>query len=318
MTGPSPTGSVSVVVCAYTLDRWADLTAAVDSVRTQVPAPSELVLVIDHNDELLARASAAWPDVEVLASAGPPGLTGARTTGVEAARGEIVAFLDDDARAEPGWLAALVEPYRDARVVATGGWAIAAWDGGRPAWFPEEFDWVVGCSHRGLPTTEATVRNPIGSTMSFRRAAVREAGGFRPEIGRVGRHPVGGEETELCIRIGAARPDSRVVLAPPARVRHRVPVSRGRWRYFIARCYQEGRSKALISRLAGAGPALESERRYTVRVLPAGVLRGLAATLRGHPSGLLRAAAIAVGLGVTTAGFVAGRTGIDPLPAPRA
>src|SRR5205823_13368225 len=138
------------------------------------------------------------------------------------------------------------------RVVGTGGFAEAAWDGGRPPWFPPEFDWVVGCSYVGLPTTRALVRNPIGSTMSFRRAAVLEAGGFRSEIGRVGRSPVGGEETELCIRIGRARPDARIVFVPTARVRHRVPAARATWRYFTSRCYQEGRSKALISRLVGS------------------------------------------------------------------
>jgi glycosyltransferase involved in cell wall biosynthesis len=310
--------SISTIVCAYTLDRWADLSAAVDSIRAQRPAPAELIVVVDHNDDLARRVAQTWPDLRVEASGGPPGLSGARNTGVDAARGDIVAFLDDDARAEPGWLAALVQPYRDDRVVATGGWAVAAWDGGRPGWFPAEFDWVVGCSHLGLPTEVSAVRNPIGCNMSFRRAAVLAAGGFRPEVGRVGGFPVGGEETELCIRIRRSRPDDTVVLVPGARVRHRVPSRRATWAYFRARCYQEGRSKALISKLAGAGPALASERRYTARVLPAGVLRGLAATARGDVSGLRRAITIVAGLAVTTSGFVAARIGLDPLPGQRA
>lgn len=320
MTGTSGGGSaiasVSVVICAYTLDRWADLAAAVDSVRAQRPAPTELLVVIDHNPELAEKAARAWNDVRVLVSGGPPGLSGARNSGVAAASGDLVAFLDDDATAEPGWLAALIEPYADARVVATGGWASPKWDGAPPRWFPPEFLWVVGCSHRGLPTEPAPVRNPIGCSMAFRRAAILEAGGFRPEIGRIGLHPVGGEETELCIRIGSRHPDSVVILSPAARVRHRVPASRATWRYFRSRCYQEGRSKALISRLAGAGPALATERRYTLRVLPGGFLRGLGDLLHGDPSGPLRSFAIAAGLTVTTGGFVAARIGIDPLPVP--
>src|SRR5207237_9460275 len=131
-----------------------------------------------HNEELLAKAQ-AWRGVQVIASSGPRGLSGARNTGVEAATGEIVVFLDDDARAEPDWLAALTAPFDDRLVLVTGGHAEAAWDAGRPAWFPREFDWVVGCSYLGLPSRPAEVRNPIGCNMAFRRSAILEAGGFR-------------------------------------------------------------------------------------------------------------------------------------------
>ena len=45
----------------------------------------------------------------------------------------------------------LVSAYRDPDVLGAGGWIIPAWQLGMPAWFPEEFLWVVGCSYRGLP-----------------------------------------------------------------------------------------------------------------------------------------------------------------------
>jgi len=306
--------SVSIVICAYTLDRWADIAAAVASATNQTH-PADLLLVIDHNDALRARASEAWPGLQVLASTGPAGLSGARNTGVQAASTDIVAFLDDDARAAPGWLEALLQPYADDRVIATGGFARAAWDRGRPRWFPAEFDWVVGCSYRGLPARPARVRNPIGSNMSFRRDAVLEAGGFRSDIGRVGRFPVGGEETELCIRIQHARPEGRVIFVPSATVEHRVRAERATWAYFRSRCYQEGRSKAYISAIAGAGPALATERSYTVRTLPTGVARGLGDALRGDLSGFARAGTIVAGVAVTTAGYLAGRLGLDAIAA---
>lgn len=47
---------VSVVICAYTLERWSQLSAAVSSALTQSIRPHEVLLVIDHNDELLQRA----------------------------------------------------------------------------------------------------------------------------------------------------------------------------------------------------------------------------------------------------------------------
>jgi hypothetical protein len=300
-------GASSVVICAYTLDRWADIERALASVRAQAAPPLEVILVVDHNAELAGRARSTWAGVRVVESRGPQGLSGARNTGVEEAIGEIVAFLDDDAQADLAWLAELVAPYEDEAVVATGGYAEAAWDTGRPAWFPPEFDWVVGCSYVGLPRTRARVRNPIGATMSFRREAILEAGGFHADVGRVGTTPTGGEETELCIRIQRLRPDAQVVLVPGARVRHRVPASRATFAYFRSRCFQEGRSKARIAMLEGAGAALASERRYSTRTLPAGVLHGLGEAVRGRPSGLARAAAIAAGLALTAAGYVAGR-----------
>src|SRR5690349_11768157 len=95
-TKAAAAGQASVIICAYTLDRWADIERAVRSARTQTPAPLEVFLVIDHNDELAGRARTTWPDLEVIESRGTRGLSGARNTGVEDAAGDIVAFLDDD------------------------------------------------------------------------------------------------------------------------------------------------------------------------------------------------------------------------------
>ena len=62
---------------------------------------------------------------------------------------------------------------------------------------PREFNWVVGCTHRGMPSTTAPVRNLIGCNMSFRREVFSRIGGFRDQIGRVGARPSGCDETEL-------------------------------------------------------------------------------------------------------------------------
>ena len=131
-------------------------------------------------------------------------------------------------------------------------------------------------------------------------------GYFRGEIGRVGTHPVGCEETELCIRIGQRWPGCKLLHRPQARVLHRVPATRGRWHYFRARCYGEGISKALVRQFVGGRDGLASERVYTLQTLPRGVGRGLVDTLRGDLHGLLRAGAIVAGLAITTAGFVRG------------
>ncbi|ORT60089.1 glycosyltransferase family 2 protein [Streptomyces sp. CB03238] len=302
----------SVVICAYTEDRWEDVLAAVESVRHQSRPALETLLVVDHNEALLERLGKEYEDageeVRVLANAGPRGLSAGRNTGIAAARGDIVAFLDDDAVAERDWLRWFDEAYDDPRVVAVGGRTVPAWASGRrPVWFPEEFDWVVGCTYRGLPPGRVRVRNVLGGNASFRRGAFDAAGGFATGIGRCGdKRPLGCEETELCIRLGNALPDAVLLIDDRAVIHHKVPVTRERFRYFRTRAYAEGLSKALVARSVGAGKGLETERRYTTRVLPAGVVRGLRDFVLARPGGAGRAGAIVTGVAVAAGGYVRG------------
>ncbi|BFO20218.1 glycosyltransferase family 2 protein [Streptomyces sp. KM77-8] len=310
MSDPGAPG-VSVVICAYTEDRWADVLAAVASVRAQSRPALETLLVVDHHRPLLDRLGEEYREtagVRVLANAGPRGLSAGRNTGIAASRGDVVAFLDDDAVAERDWLRHFAEAYDDPRVLAVGGRTEPVWASGRrPDWFPEEFDWVVGCTYRGVPDGRVRVRNVLGGNASFRREAFDAAGGFATGIGRDGSgRPLGGEETELCIRLGRARPDAVLLIDDRAVIHHRVPEVRERFRYFRTRTYAEGLSKALVARSVGAGKGLESERRYTTRVLPAGVVRGLRDALLARPGGAGRAAAIVAGVLTAAGGYAVG------------
>lgn len=301
---------VSVVICAYADERWIDLAAAVESVRRQSPPPGEIVVVVDHNRRLFDRVRHSLSDIVAVENAESPGLSGARNSGIATARGDIVAFLDDDAVASEGWLDHLLAGFGDHGVVAVGGQVWPVWDVGPPRWLPDEFHWVVGCSYRGQPTDSAPIRNPIGANMAFRREVFEEIGGFRSGIGRVGAVPVGCEETELCIRARQHWPHRTILYEPRAVVRHRVPAHRATWRYFRSRCLAEGRSKALVSGLVGADDGLASERTYTFKTLPAGALRGLWQGLaRADLGGVGRAAMIGAGLALTTLGYLRGVIG---------
>ena len=236
--------TASVAICAYSTNRWPDLQAAVGSVVAQLRPGDECVIVIDHNDELLAMATGAFgalTTVRVLASTGPRGLSGARNSAIAVSRGDVVAFLDDDAIADDGWLAQMVDALAEPDVYGAGSAAVPQWPGGeRPRWFPPEFDWVVGCSYRGLPTQRASVRNVIGVAMAFRREVFDLAGTFSADVGRIGLAPTGCEETELCIRLHQARPETLIRYLPDVTVRHRVTAERVRPGYFLRRCMGEG------------------------------------------------------------------------------
>src|SRR5690349_17684373 len=105
--------SISVVICVYTEDRWEDIRAAVQSVRDQRREPHELILVVDYNPELHLRLKAEYTDALVVENTHERGLSGGKNTGAEIATGDIVAYLDDDAVADPGWLEALEEAMND-------------------------------------------------------------------------------------------------------------------------------------------------------------------------------------------------------------
>ena len=300
--------TVSVVVCTYTERRWDGLVAAVDSVVAQLRAGDECLVVVDHNAALLRRAEAGLRhhrSVRVLAAEGAPGLSGARNTGVAHGAGEILAFLDDDAVATAGWLDEILAVLAEPGVAVVGGAAMPSWAaGGRPGWFPPEYDWVVGCSYRGLPRRVAPVRNVIGAAMAFRRDGCDDAGLFDGAIGRVGTAPLGCEETALCIRLRQVRPDAGIVYLPTAVVRHQVPHDRSTVRYFLHRCFAEGISKARISRLVGRVDALASERDYVRRTLPRAAGRELARAARGRPEALGAASMIAAGVAAAGLGYL--------------
>ena len=309
--GGDTTPSLGVVVCVYTFERLDQLRACLTAADEQLRPGDELVVVVDHNAALAARLRAEPGRLRVLENDYDQGLSGARSTGAEALDTDVLVFLDDDAVPQPGWAEAIRSRLTDPEVAGVAGAVEPELGGGRlPRWFPAEFGWVIGCDYRGLPAHGQPVRNPIGANMAVRRALIEEAGGFDPGLGRVGTLPVGCEETELFIRIRRNRPGALVLRDTNARVRHHVPPARRTVRYFVRRCWHEGRSKATLVTRAGAGDGLSAERRQ-LQVLAAAVLRELQGLPYAAPGGLRRALMIMIGTLVTGLGYLTG-TGDRP------
>lgn len=313
--------ATSVVVSTYTEARWDALEACVESLAAQALPPREVIVVVDHNPALLERAREAFPWAEAIPNERPRGLAGARNSGIVVAGGEFVAFIDDDARAEPDWLAELESCLSEPGAVGAGGALLPAWEGKAASWIPPEFYWVFGCSYVGLPTEMAPIRNPIGANMAVRRSVLDQVGGFREGGGAeeeaaprelrsrgvvraAGNLP---DDTDLAIRVKQLLPDSVFLYQPTARVLHSVTHERTTLGYFLRRCYEEGVGKANLARYVGSEEGLSSERRHVAKVLPLGVLRGLRDLFRGDLAGPLRSAAIVLGLSTVAAGFLAGK-----------
>jgi glycosyltransferase involved in cell wall biosynthesis len=290
----------SVVICTYTMDRWDDLNAAVASVCRQTHAAREVIVVADNNDVLLERAKRQIQSAVVVPNTNVRGLCGGRMTGAELATAPVIAFLDDDAVADEHWLEQLLAGYRNDRVLGVGGHIEPVWRAPRPWWFPVEFDWIVGCTYRGMRVRNGgEVRNMIGANMSVRADVLRLSGGFAGQFGRIGGGMASantGDDTEFCIR--AAKIFNGVwIYQPQASVRHAVTPERTTWRYFLHRCRMEGTSKAVIAGVTGTRDGLSSERRYVLTL--ARCVLGYAVT-----GEIGRAAVVCIGLATTALAYL--------------
>ena len=174
---------VSVVISTYTEERFQDVRRCVESLKNQTRKPDEIVLVLDPIDDLVSFYRTRMNnEVKIVESSGF-GLSNARNKGVEVSKGDIIAFIDDDAWADKYWLENLLKNFEDDRVWVAGGRIVPVFDRKRPRWLAEELDWIVECTYKGMPETKAVVRNPIGANMAFRREVFDVAGTFRPKLG---------------------------------------------------------------------------------------------------------------------------------------
>lgn len=299
MTSQTPqTPAVSVVIPCHSEERWTYLEAAVESAKAQHLAPAEIVIVVDHNTKLYSRLRRELSGVTVLENRYTKGVSGNRNTGAFHTTTEIIAFLDDDAIADPEWLGGLVAPFADENVVGTGGGINPNWLRARPSWFPDEFLWAVGGSYTGMPTTTAPIRNVWSASMAVRRDRFMAVGGFLTGFGKDGNRNRP-EDTELCIRM--AGDGGSWMFVPGAVIAHAVPAGRDNMRFFLKRCYAEGRGKVQMAGL-NSGDSLGSERDYLRKTLPRAVVREIADAGKGRGAKhALRAGAVLIG--VAAAGF---------------
>jgi len=315
------TPSVSVAIPAYTMKRWELLCRAVESARTQTVPVDRVVVCIDNNDELLARAREEWDQAtgtpvavipnrhsdhlgRVSAHQAAHGTTrrfgagSARNTAGEAIESDVIAFMDDDAEARPDWIEQLLAVFADPSIVAVGGPPLPRYETARPSWFPANFDWVFGCAYEGLPSTVAPLRHLIGANMAVRRSSWWEVGGF-----------VGSDfdDLNLCMRLAERFGDHSIYYTPHAVVHHYVPSERVTWRYFWRRCYFVNREKVRVFRRMGSAANLTAEREFVLRALTRQAARDLKRAAGGDAEALGAFGAMVAGIGLAGVGHARGQ-----------
>ena len=301
--------SVSVVICAYTQDRWELLCAAVASVLDQTVPPHEVLVCVDHNPQLASAATEHFatehgPRVQVLENHLPGRLGSARNSAVARASGQILAFLDDDAAAPRDWLQKLLEGYEaHPEVMTLGGAPLPRYAAPRPTWIPEEFNWVFGCAYKGMPVTRSPIPHLIGANMSARRRAVLQVGGF---------HSDNHDDMDLCHRVAHAFGADSVVYDPNIQVSHFVSQERLTWGYFWRRCYHVNRGKVVaFADMAEAGN-LRAEISFALRML---LIEAPRKAMRSR-DGFRQALAAVAGVALAGLGHIVGRVELSRGTAP--
>jgi glycosyltransferase involved in cell wall biosynthesis len=268
-----PMKKVSVIIPTYSIERFAYTCECIDSIRHQTLMPCEILLVLDPDPRLISFYRSHEQEGVTLVVSSGRGLSAARNMGIQNAKGNLIAFIDDDAVAKGDWLESLVENCSDPQVLGVGGYVKPVWESGRPIWFPKELDWVVGCSYAGLGEQRCSVRNPIGCNMLFRKDVFDKAGFFDNHIGRLGKHLMGSEEAEFSIRALGVFPDSKIMYDPQAVVYHWVPSKRSNHSHFFRRSYYEGVSKKMMNQLAAnTNQVLSTEKNYLYYLLTVSII----------------------------------------------
>jgi GT2 family glycosyltransferase len=263
---------VSVVVCTHSTNNYQNLMEAVDSLLEQTHREMEIIIVVDGNEELYERivtAYGAHDNIKIVITEESLGCSGARNVGVKTARGDVIAFTDDDAIAERRWVASLVDTYEKLDAISVGGKILPIWAPGKPDYFPEELYWLVGVSHEEFAEVKAVeVRNTFGPNMSFRRKVFKEIGLFNEKLAFAerGTSYMQGEEPEFALRM-KQKLGRGVMYNPEAIVYHKIPPSKVKVKMLLRRAFYQGYSKALLRKLHPSADSMVTERSYLKTLL---------------------------------------------------
>ena len=241
-----------------THNRSAELVRALESVARQDldPALWECIVIdnasTDETPAAVARFAAAHPAMQLRRVYEPrPGVSHARNRGLQEARTELIASIDDDERINEGFLSAYLRFFDEhPEAGVAGGRIIAEYPGGRPVWmsrWPEQaIANPIDCGDAVRPFPAQ--RLPGGGNMAFRRPTALRYG-FATELGRVGDRPIGGEENDFFLRL---RADGEVLwYVPQAVMWHIIAPEKLTDERFDRLAYHIGVSQRLRAELRG-------------------------------------------------------------------
>src|SRR4051794_6717271 len=237
--------ALTASIIVPTRERAGYLDVALASIAPQAAAAGAELLVVDDGPDPATRATARRHGARYVAHDASRGLNAARNTGIDAARGDLLVFVDDDVAVRPGWLAALLDADRRAEPevgVLTG-----------PIHARFEDHRLRSCGREGPPITsqdhgpeDRDVEHAWGANMTVRRTAFQRAGRFDET------RELYGDEQEWQDRVRATGGRIRYVAA--AALDHRRAGDDARLRALMAGAYRRGRGGRALHGRRGGGP----------------------------------------------------------------
>lgn len=241
---------ISVVVCTY--NRADLLPDCLRSLAEQTLDPHRFeVIVVDNNStdntkQVVADFLHKYSHFRLVEES-RQGLSHARNCGWKEARGEYVAYVDDDARAVPDWIERIVHNFAEIvpKPIAVGGEIHPFYDVPPPAWFTDDFELRTWGNMSGFLRPPKLMIGFSGSNMAFQRRVLEAYEGFSSSFGMKGAEFGIGEETDLFFKIHLKEP--YFWYDPAIRVYHLTPARNMKVRYRARRAFCAGRSHAVIS-----------------------------------------------------------------------
>jgi len=246
---------LSIIITSYTRERFRDICDLLDSIKMQGYPNIEVVFVVERSKRLMRDVDIyvkqnGLRNVRVIFNGDRGGLSECRNLGIKKSRGDIIAFIDDDAVLFPNWAEELLKTFNlHDTVVGVTGPALPLWKDGSLSWFPKEFYWIIGCSEwKELENSVCEVEYAWGVNMAFRKSVFSKV--YFRNLYTKGAHKEGklgpvGDDRHFSLEVKRIV-GGKIVYNPNMKVWHKVPAFKLKSKFIRRYAFWQGYSDAMF------------------------------------------------------------------------